>query len=271
MTKLSHKALRHYEKKGLLEPAITDPINNYRYYHIDQLEEGIKIKMLVNMGFGLDEVKSILDAAAREEHDLLEAMFRKKHAEVKLEIARLQRIEEIMRTNAPMELLYMQCSEPQIKHVPEMRVICQRESGIYSQTISKLITNLMTEIHHPDNRKNLVKITGPIMFICHDEEYKETDADIEVAIPISGRVSISDESTGIRYLEETEVLSLIYTGPYEDLGIGYTKLLEQANKHGFTTGHETREIYLNDLSQVAPDELMTEIQVPIRRDDDGKN
>ena len=46
-SKLSHltvKALRFYEKEGLLVPATTDEWNGYRYYETSQFETAAKIK-----------------------------------------------------------------------------------------------------------------------------------------------------------------------------------------------------------------------------------
>ena len=45
-SKLSHltvKALRFYEKEGLLVPATTDEWNGYRYYETSQFETAAKI------------------------------------------------------------------------------------------------------------------------------------------------------------------------------------------------------------------------------------
>ncbi|MHA1642097.1 MAG: MerR family transcriptional regulator [Promethearchaeota archaeon] len=60
LTKLSPKALRIYDKKGLLIPAIKDDLTGYRYYKISQIKKGIKIKMLTNLGFKIDKIKEIL-------------------------------------------------------------------------------------------------------------------------------------------------------------------------------------------------------------------
>ncbi|MFX0093825.1 MAG: MerR family transcriptional regulator, partial [Candidatus Hodarchaeota archaeon] len=59
MTQLSPKALRLYDKKGLLVPGEKDPITGYRYYTMSQVEKGVKIKMLIGFGFGLEEISRI--------------------------------------------------------------------------------------------------------------------------------------------------------------------------------------------------------------------
>ena len=66
------------------------------------------------------------------------------------------------------------------------------KKGTFVVTIGKLISEICACVSSPENQRNRVKATGPIMFLCHDEEYKETGADIEIALPVSGRVSVED-------------------------------------------------------------------------------
>ncbi len=51
ITRITPKALRYYDQKGLLVPEAKDPITGYRYYIADQLERGVRIKTLCNLGF----------------------------------------------------------------------------------------------------------------------------------------------------------------------------------------------------------------------------
>jgi len=48
------------------------------------------------------------------------------------------------------------------------------------------------------------------MFLCHDEEYKETGAYIEIALPISGRVSLEGPKMQIKTLPAMKAISVIY-------------------------------------------------------------
>ena len=261
ITKLSPKSLRIYEDKGLLEP-IRDPFNNYRYYGLDQIDEAIKIKLLSNMGFKVEEMKAILNAVNIGDDEFLTQTFNKKQREIQIEIQRLQKLEEIIRSNKPLEMLYMRCTEPEIKTVSKLRVIGKRDLGSYQETTGKLISELMSEIYAPDNRQ-LVKINGPIMLLVRDLEYKESDADIEVTIPIVGRINIHDENVEVKILEGGEVISVLYTGPYHEIGIGYKRAFDYCMKNNLEVASPTREIYLNDPNKVNEDQLLTEIQFPI--------
>ncbi len=263
ITKLSRKALRIYADRGILEPVI-DPINKYSYYTLAQIEEGIKIKMLVSIGFGLDEIKTILFELRQGNREFLAETFEKKQQEIQGEINRLQRIYDIMRSHNPTKVLYMSCSDIEIKETPKLRILSKRVNGAYSETIPKLISEIMAELFSPENQKLGTRISGPIMFIAHDQEFKEQNADIEVGVPITGRIKLSSDDIQVRILPQGRAVSLVYTGPYRDIGIGYSKALRYVQENQLVINGPTREIYLNDPNKVEEDKLLTELQIPVR-------
>ncbi|MHA1296490.1 MAG: GyrI-like domain-containing protein, partial [Promethearchaeota archaeon] len=101
-----------------------------------------------------------------------------------LKINNLKKIEEILLNFKPNELLKMRCTEPVIKKIPKMRVISKRTKGTYGETIPALIGDLMKQIFSKENQEQFVKITGSIMYICHDMEYKEKDAYLNILLRI---------------------------------------------------------------------------------------
>ena len=68
-SKLSHltvKALRFYEKEGLLEPAFIDPWTGYRFHETRQLEDAAEIKAYRQLDLSIDEIKTICSGADRK-------------------------------------------------------------------------------------------------------------------------------------------------------------------------------------------------------------
>jgi effector-binding domain-containing protein len=269
MTRLSQKALRLYDRKGLLVPETKDPFTGYRYYTVPQIEQGMKIKTFTFLGFSLEEVSMLLDAESKGNYGVIEACFRKRLEEARLEIRQLQRIEGILQgackhSGKVMEIFKMSITEPVIKEVPELRVISKREKGSFEVTIGKLIGEICACVSSPENQRNRVKATGPIMFLCHDEEYKETGADIEIALPVSGRVSVEDPKIEIKILPAIRVISVIYRGPYHGVEAGYNRIFSYMEENNLETFIPSRELYFNDPAEVPEEELMTEVQVQIR-------
>ena len=81
-----------------------------------------------------------------------------------------------MLKNKDKELMKMALIEPVIKEAPALRVVSKRDQGSYGETISRLIGELCELLFRPENQRNLVKMTGPVMAVYHDQEYKEKDA-----------------------------------------------------------------------------------------------
>jgi DNA-binding transcriptional MerR regulator len=61
-TRLSAKALRFYHRVGLLEPATVDPINRYRYYRTEQIDDARVIHHLRSLDMPVEEVLRALQA-----------------------------------------------------------------------------------------------------------------------------------------------------------------------------------------------------------------
>ncbi|MBQ3027669.1 MAG: MerR family transcriptional regulator [Lachnospiraceae bacterium] len=64
---ISVKAVRIYEKKGILVPAYIDPDSGYRYYTPDQLHQLAALLELKALGFSLDEIKDVMVGESSKE------------------------------------------------------------------------------------------------------------------------------------------------------------------------------------------------------------
>lgn len=73
---VSRKAMRLYEKKGIIKPVEVDAANGYRYYSAEQVQQLNALLELKALGFSLDEIKKVVDGKATKE--LLINMLQKK-------------------------------------------------------------------------------------------------------------------------------------------------------------------------------------------------
>lgn len=90
------------------------------------------------------------------------------------------------------------------------------------------------------------------------------DCDVEVALPITGAVTVRDPAVEVRVLPGCRALSVLHRGPYENLPLAHRQVREYLDAHGLSQNGPEREIYLNDPSEVAAEDLVTEIQYPVR-------
>ena len=65
-TRLSVKALRHYDELGLLRPAFVDPSSGYRYYRPAQANQAEAIRILRSVEMPLEEIGELLADAGGE-------------------------------------------------------------------------------------------------------------------------------------------------------------------------------------------------------------
>lgn len=149
-----------------------------------------------------------------------------------------------------------------VKEIGEETVLSKREKGTYSETITKLINELMMELHSSQNREH-VKISGPIRMITHDEEYKEKDADIEIAVPITGNPVLKDLSMKVINVPRMKVVSAVHRGPYGKVGPTYESVFRYASENNLKITGPVRELYLNDPQEVREEEILTEVQLPV--------
>ncbi|WP_203289588.1 MerR family transcriptional regulator [Metabacillus sp. cB07] len=93
MTGLSKETLRYYAEVKLLEPALIDPNNNYRYYDDGSYFLAILLVKLRGFGFTVQEMLSVMED---ESFAHLEDLLIQKREKIKMQIENLrQRIEEI--------------------------------------------------------------------------------------------------------------------------------------------------------------------------------
>lgn len=76
---VSRKAIRLYEKKGIIKPVEVDVQNGYRYYSVDQVRQLNALLELKALGFSLDEIKTVMDGGMSKEV-LLNALDKKQQA-----------------------------------------------------------------------------------------------------------------------------------------------------------------------------------------------
>ncbi len=271
ITALSQRALRLYDEKGFLVPK-RDRFNNYRYYTADQIEAGLKIKMLNWMGFSCAEVEEILvclDDPARYEARI-EQLFKQRLAMTQIEIQKLKKVEEVLQGKKALEVLYMTSTEPAVKEIPDARVISKSGKGPAEKLIPQLIGEVMQQIFSPANQRGNVNIAGPIMLLFEDwmltrmpGEVKDAGEMVfEIAVPIVGRISV-EQGFDVKTLPGGKMVSVIHTGSYSEVGGAYTKALGYLNANGLKIGGKCRELYLNDPRAVSEKELLTEIQIPL--------
>lgn len=255
-SKLSHltvKALRLYEKEGLLIPESTDEWTGYRFYETSQLEAAAKIKAYRQLGLSIDEIRDIMSGA--DVKAVLSGKARALKAEKKSIDVRLSIISHILEDK---DMKY-QVTE---KNIASATVY-------YAEATLKMYSDIMQFIPMCAQKclelNPGMKCAEPHYEFCEylDGEYRETDVRIRHNEAVQ---NFGKESNFIKFrrIPETKVLSTFHKGGYDSIGEAYAYIIKYAEENGYRVTAPARECYIDGIwNKETPDEWLTEIQLPV--------
>jgi DNA-binding transcriptional MerR regulator len=271
LTRVSVKMLRHYDEIGLLKPAFVDPATSYRYYAADQLPRLNQIIALKDLGFTLEQIARSLDApfAADQLRELLVSRRAELEQELRLARARLAQVEARLRAidagdrPAPYEVVARPVA-------PLLAATIRRRVPTLGAPIAQLFDGV--EAHVARHR---ARAASSPLTIFHDQEYREEQLDVEVAVPISAPIPPGAGVTP-RRIEGGAMACVVYTGGYERMGDVLQALLRWVDANNHRVAGPLREVYLRFGADNAADlrlppafladhpaHFVTEVQLPI--------
>ncbi|MEQ8174649.1 MAG: GyrI-like domain-containing protein [Syntrophomonadaceae bacterium] len=75
---------------------------------------------------------------------------------------------------------------------------------------------------------------------------------------------VADPHLANKTLPAVRVATCTYAGPYDGLEKAYGAVFAWINNNGYQVKVTTREVYINDPVVTPPEQLVTEIQIPIQ-------
>ncbi|MGE5390125.1 MAG: MerR family transcriptional regulator [Deltaproteobacteria bacterium] len=257
---VSAKALRHYEKIGLLLPARVDQENQYRYYSPEQIDAVKAITFMKDLGIPLKTVKQIIEQGNQPGE-----------IELVLEEQRTALLEQLSTLNGRLVRLgwWKKSMEDRsmndftkydirLRDIPETLVFSERRilTSIHDE-LPVMLRALLDTLA----ATGAVCSGAPIMLYYDDfskESFNPNKVDVEVAWPVA------DPQYANRTLPAVRVAALTYVGPYDGLESAYGAVIGWINENGYHIELPTREASLNDPSVTPPEQLVTEILIPVK-------
>lgn len=272
LAQVTVRALRHYEQLGLLKAKHVDPFTGYRYYELDQLPRLHRILALKDLGFSLEQIAALLESDLSPE--LLRGMLMAKEAELKQAqdegATRLQRVAARLRQIEARDDL--DAYEIVLKSVPALTVASIRSLipeiemvGRYCDTHFEELEAWLRHHHLPWQ--------GPTMNLYYNDEFTETDIDMESAVLVQAsarQLNLSGrQEVAIREMEAVaQMASLVHPLSFARLSEGIIALLTWVSVNGYDTAGPMREIHLfgHPKTVDTQTEVVMELQVPVSRD-----
>jgi AraC family transcriptional regulator len=90
----------------------------------------------------------------------------------------------------------------------------------------------------------------------------------ELRSPITGKVSPSGpnkDGLGVKQVATMKMAATMHKGSFETVAKTYEVLAGWIMQNGYDIAGPSEEVYFNDPSQTAPDELVTEVRFPVRK------
>lgn len=255
MSKTTIKALRYYEKEGLLKPVYIDQNTGYRYYETSQLVEISKIISLRQIGLSIKDIKNILNGCD------MKSILNKRKKEIKENLTiyttQLSKINYLLEENNMKNEIF-------IKEIPSY--IIYYSDGIISDfsKIPEFVLQAGAECAKAN--PNLKCITPNYCYVSYlDGEYKEKDIKIRYAEAVE---EFGEETNQIKFMKTTPVTAvcIYHKGSYENLRQSYNIILKYIEDNGYEIIDNVRECYIDGCwNKDNSDDYLTEIEFPVRK------
>jgi DNA-binding transcriptional MerR regulator len=255
---LSPKALRLYDRQGLLVPAEVDPTNRYRRYRESQLADARLIARLRWLDMPLADVAELMAAPPDRRSDVVvswwDAMERRMAAKRELLVHLLIRLSGKERSFDMYEI--------EERDIPE-QVILTEQRHTTVQGLTDWFGESMPRLHGLADRTG--GITGPAFIIYHGEVNEESDGPVEVCVPIAAdKQAVAAAPTRVEPAHR-EAFTRIRKSQVEFPQIldAYDAVEQWIAKNNRRMMGSPREVYFADFMNAGPDDEVVDIAFPI--------
>ncbi|MEV0591895.1 MerR family transcriptional regulator [Nonomuraea cavernae] len=257
---VSVRMLRHYDAIGLLRPAHVDPATGYRSYQAAQLSRLNRIVAIKNLGFTLEQVRTILDdkVTAAELHGMVRLRRAQLEAQISADLARLRVVEARLRTIETEG--YMHPEEVVVKKLDPITVaeLSATAASYEPEDIGPVIKPLFAEICARLESAG-VPITGPGIAYYVPED--DGAVRVHTAFPVSAGPH-DDHDFEVVVLPGIETAAtIIHHGSMDEVGTTFQTLAHWIEENGYRSVALAREISLHCPDDL--DEWVTELQIEV--------
>jgi DNA-binding transcriptional MerR regulator len=252
--------LRHYDAIDLLRPARVDPATGYRSYETGQLNRLNRIVALKDLGFTLEQVRSVLDEKVGVEE--LRGMLRLRRAELREQIAtdttRLAQVEArllvIEREGA------MPTDEVEIKRVPPVRLatVSGRIASFEPESITPVLGPLFDELMCRFQAAGVEPVGPPVAYYVDapdgDGLVAHAGAPVAAGVTVAGCAAVD--------LPAIDAATIVHRGPMDGVMPTIQTLARWIEAHGYRSAGYNREVY-HRYAHGDPQEWRTELQEPV--------
>lgn len=258
LSSISIHMLRNYDKIGLLVPKKIDYESGYRYYDKEQLVQANQILALKSMGFGLEEIKVIMQKENSEITAFLQEKLQDQLNEIERIKERVKLIHSVLHTEDNKGRSMLSIAQ---KKIEPMWVVSYRGS-IAAYQEEGLLWKMLTK--ECEKQNIVIPPNSPAMAIYHSMD-EASRLDVEVQLRLNKEYKARGVIS-IKEYPEREVVSVIFKGSYHQFPSINHMVAEWLELNEMEISGLKFTIYHNSPGNCTNDnDFITEICFPIHK------
>jgi len=256
-SRLSLKALRLYDRLGLLAPAHVDAESGYRRYRESQLETARLVAMLRRLDMPLAQVSEVLAARGRERAEVVAAYWKA----VEVRTASQRELAAHLRSTlsggaAKYGFVIRERDVPEQLVLTEKRHVRVPELGTWIPAATKRLT---------ESAERYGGVSGSWIVVYYGEVNEDSDGPVEVCAPIEPPRKVPDDPALRQEPAHREAYARLRRAQVEFPQIlsAYDAVVEWIGSNGLACTGASREIYFADYATAAPGDEICDVAFPV--------
>lgn len=262
LSNTSVRMLRYYDEINLLKPITIDSSTGYRYYNANQLNVVNQISRYKELGISLDGIKEILENS--DDLDFIKKFMKSHVDELNEERKNLEKQISLIE-NA---INGLGQTDRYLKYSVVLKTIPKREVASLRKKISAREEEgiLWVELNEEINRQKIpISKDCHSLAIYHDNEYKDTDIDVEIQTAVNGS---GKDNENIKFFTapELKVVSVTFSGSYEQRPQISKAIADWLDSSEYVIdGPMISIFYVTPYETPEPDNWVTEVCYTVRK------
>jgi len=260
LTMLSVRMLRHYDQRGLLEPAFVEPANGYRYYSPSQLQVAARIRSLRDAGCGIEQIAELLGLFGRTEELRLALVDHANSLDsAAREIAEQKSLLSSIIDHLEENIMPITVQE---RDYPALRVLALRRIIADYQSEGALWGDFAQFLQQPGS-PDMSQFGGRFGATYFDSDYRESDVDVAIWGEFAGSFEAQGDFQIIEFPAQ-KVAWATLVGPYEGTGTVCEAIGQWISEHGYSMSGPMFNVNIVSPAQDPdPANWITEVNYPI--------
>ncbi|MEY2244808.1 MerR family transcriptional regulator [Streptomyces sp. BF23-18] len=267
--RLSAKALRLYDRLGLLTPAYVDEVSGYRYYRAEQTERARLVALLRQLDMPLARIADVVEARGTEAASLLTAYWDGAEARFAAQRALADHLRGRLsgRSSEMYEKFVVETAE-----VPEQVVLTEKRH-VLAPELPVWIPASLGRLE--EGAREAGGITGPPFVVYHAEVGVESDGPAETCVPVTDQAAARAwagrqgraTGAGVR-VEPARRIAFVRISKaqvaHPQILAAFEAVESWVTGQGLSVDGPCREIYFADWDAAGPADAVCDVAFPVR-------